>query len=57
MNDQRPLASYTVVYECNGTRREFYTMARSISHAVMSARELLPQCAEIVRSYHDPNWE
>lgn len=57
MNNQPRLGNYTVVYECNGTRREFYTMARSVSHAVITAQELLPSCAEIVRTYHDPSWE
>ena len=52
----KPISNYTVVYECGGNRREFYTMARSISHAVISVRELLPECCEIVRTYHDPNW-
>ena len=52
----KSISNYTVVYECNGTRREFYTMARSISHAVISVRDLLPECCEIVRTYHDPNW-
>ena len=56
MNNQPRISNYTVVYECNGTRREFYTMARSISHAVISVRDLLPECCEIVRTYHDPNW-
>ena len=52
------LSEYTTVYRTNdGVRREFYTMARSISHATMSARELIPPSAEIVRTYHDPNWK
>lgn len=50
-------SDYTVIYNCNGTRREFYLLASSIAHATVSARELLPASAEIVRTYHDPNWK
>ena len=50
------LSDYTVIYKCNGTRREFYLKSGSISSAVMAARELLPQSCEIVRTYRDPSW-
>ena len=50
------ISDYTVIYTCNGTRRETYLLARSISHATISARELLPASATIVRAYHNPNW-
>jgi len=51
------ISDYTVIYESNGgTRREFYVKATSIAHATISARELLPQCVEIVRVFHNPNW-
>ncbi|WGL30454.1 hypothetical protein SCRES1_gp26 [Synechococcus phage S-CRES1] len=52
------ISDYTVIYRCNdGTRREFYALAKSIAHATVSARELLPQTCEIIRTYHDPNWK
>lgn len=48
---------FTVVYQDgNGTRREMYVKATSLCHATLTARELLPQCVEITRTYHDPNW-
>ena len=48
---------FTVVYQDgNGTRREMYVKATSMCHATLTARELLPQCVEITRTYHDPNW-
>lgn len=48
---------FTVVYQdCNGTRREMYLKATSSCQATLAARELLPECVEIVRTYHDPNW-
>lgn len=48
---------FTVVYEdCNGSRREFYVKSNSITMATLTARELLPQCVEIIRVYHDPSW-
>lgn len=51
------LKDFTVVYQdCNGTRREMYLKATSCCQATLAAQELLPQCVEIVRAYHDPNW-
>jgi hypothetical protein len=51
------MKDFTVIYQdCNGIKREFYVKADSICHATLSARELLPQCVDIVRVYHDPNW-
>ena len=51
------ISDYTVIYQDGaGHRREFYLKARSIAHATITARELLPPCAEIVRAYHDPSW-
>lgn len=52
------LSDYTVIYKTgDGTRREFYLLARSISNAVLSATELLPRSCEIIRTYHDPSWK
>ena len=52
-----PIRDFTVVYEdCNGIRREFYVKSTSMCQATLAARELLPACVEIVRSYHDPSW-
>jgi hypothetical protein len=51
------ISDYTVIYHCNeGTRREYYLKAKSIAHATVSARELIPSSCEIVRTYHDPSW-
>lgn len=51
------ISDYTVVYRCNGgSRREQYLKAKSIAHATLSARELLPLNCEIIRAYHDPSW-
>lgn len=50
------IRDYTVIYECNGQRREHYLKAKSTSHATLSARELLPSSCEIVRVYEDPSW-
>lgn len=51
------ISDYTVIYrDCNGSRCEFYLAAKSLADATMSATELLPDCVEIVRVYHDPNW-
>lgn len=51
------MRDFTVIYQDgNGTRRELYLKATSISHATITAMELLPRCVEIVRTYHDPNW-
>ena len=51
------MKDFTIIYkDCNGIRREFYLVSRSLSRAVMSASELLPQCVEIVRAYHDASW-
>ena len=50
------LSDYTVVYRCNGTRREMYLASTSTANATLTARELLPQSCEIVRIYHDPSW-
>lgn len=51
------LSDYTTIYNCNGVRREFYQMSRSIAAATMTARELLPKSCEIIRTYHDPSWK
>lgn len=52
-----PLRDFTVIYEdCNGIRREMYLKATSPCSATLAARELLPECCDIVRTYHDPNW-
>lgn len=52
------ISDYTVIYRCNdGTRREFYALAKSIAHATVTVKELLPQSCEIIRTYHDPNWK
>ena len=51
------ISDYTIIYRCgSGIRREQYLKAKSIAHATLSARELLPESCEIVRAYHDPNW-
>lgn len=51
------ISDYTVIYRCNeGTRREYYLKAKSIAHATITARELIPSSCEIVRTYHDPSW-
>jgi hypothetical protein len=51
------ISNYTVLYTCNGgTRREYYLKAKSMAHATISARELLPSSCEIVRVYADPSW-
>lgn len=56
-NGAKPMKDFTVIYQdCNGIRREFYLKAESCAHATITAMELLPQCVEIVRTYHDPNW-
>ena len=51
------VSDYTIIYHCNsGIRREFYLKAKSIAHATITARELLPKSCEIIRTYHDPSW-
>ena len=51
------ISDYTIIYRCNGgIRREYYLKAKSIAHATISAREVLPESCEIVRAYHDPSW-
>ena len=51
------ISDYTVIYRCgSGIRREHYLKAKSMSHATLSAQELLPNTCEIIRIYHDPNW-
>lgn len=51
------ISDYTVIYRCNGgVRREQYLKAKSMAHATLSAKELLPSSCELVRVYHDPNW-
>lgn len=51
------VSDYTIVYHCNGgVRREHYLKAKSLAHATITARELLPESCEIIRSYHDPSW-
>lgn len=52
------LSDYTVIYRTgDGTRREYYLLANSISHATLSAAELLPRSCKIIRTYHDPSWK
>lgn len=52
------ISNYTVIYEDGaGHRREFYLKAKSIAHATVAARELLPDCVTIVRAYHNPSWD
>jgi len=51
------LKDFTVIYQdCNGTRREMYLKAASCCQATLATRELLPECVDIVRTYHDPSW-
>lgn len=51
------LSDYTAIYECNsGTRRELYLKAKSMSHATLSAQELIPTSCELKRVYRDPSW-
>jgi hypothetical protein len=51
------ISDYTVIYQdCAGHRREFYLKSRSIALATITARELLPSCINILRTYHDTSW-
>lgn len=51
------ISDYTVIYKDGaGHRRNYYLKAHSIAHATVSARELLPSCTDIIRTYHDPSW-
>jgi hypothetical protein len=52
----RYLSDYTVVYKCNGARREYYLKAWDQTHATLSAQELIPDSCEIVRTYRDSSW-
>lgn len=53
----KPMRDFKAIYLTEGCREESMTlMAHSLSHATVSAIELIPRDSKFLRIYENPDW-